>query len=104
MRQQAIDIAGFLYEDLVKNKQEVIRKAFNFTRIPMNLVDVGIRGLNEDSQEGSGVSTIEMAHYVNYKLQSFDLTKLINNICKKFGLLKVNKDFRLDGTISTVLS
>ena len=104
MRQQGIEFAGFLYEDLIKNKQEAIRKAFKFARIPMNLVDVGMRALDKDSQEGSGGSTTEIVHYVNYELQSFDLTKLINNICKKFGLPKVNKDFRLDGTISTVLS
>ena len=87
MRQQLeIDIASFCYDDLVINKKLAIEKVFEFTEMPMELVDAGLKALERNSQEKSGISTRDLAVYVDYDLKSSELLALHHQINKIFNL------------------
>ena len=105
MRQQGVDIAGFFYDDLVKNKRYAVEKVFEFTGMPMELVDAGVQGLDRDSQGNSGISTKDFVGYVDYNLlESEELIAIGNEINCKFGLPRVDGNVRVEGTISTAPS
>ena len=103
MRQQGVNIAGFFYGDLVKNKRFAVEKAFEFSGIPQELVDVGVRGLDRNSQENSGISTKELDQYVDCSIKSSDLISS-GKILKVFDLARYEDGFLLEGTISTAPS
>ena len=100
LRQQGVDIAGFFYDDLVKNKQYAVERVFEFTDMPKSLVEAGVRGLDRDSQGNSGISNKNFAAYTDYKLTP-ELVALGNRVTVKFGLPRIDGDVRVEGTIST---
>jgi hypothetical protein len=102
MRNQGVDIAGFFYDDLLKDKRYAVEKAFEFTGMPADLVDAGVRGLDKDSQGDSGISSKDFVPYIDYKLVDDPyLIDLGNRVAAMFGLPKVEGDVRVEGTIST---
>jgi len=100
MRQQGVNISGFFYDDLVKDKKFSVEAAFKFTEMPMDLVDAGVRGLDRDSQGNSGISNKNFAGYIDYGLTP-DLVVLGNRVTRQFVLPDVDGDVRVEGTITT---
>ena len=68
MRQQGVNIYGFFYEDLIENKTFAVKKAFMFTGMPMELVEAGVKGLERNSQENSGISRKHIQRYADYMM------------------------------------
>ena len=100
MRQQGVEIAGFLYDDLIKNKRCAIENLFKFTGLPTELIDAAVKGLDKDSQTNSGVSTKDLNQYADYDLDSTELLALNRKIIAMFDLPTVDGVISVEGTIS----
>lgn len=56
-------MAGFRYEDLIKNKRYAIAQVFKHVGLPLDLVESGLKAMEGDSQKGSGVGSKEVCNY-----------------------------------------
>ena len=93
------DIVGVRYEDLVDSPSESIRRIFKHCRLPQELVEPGLRGLEVDSQRNSIVSKEAIGSLPEPELTP-DVIARANEILRENGLPLIGEECLVEGTIT----
>jgi hypothetical protein len=94
-----IDIVGVRYEDLVSDPHESVRRIIEYCRLPADLVEHGVKGLEVDSQRNSVIAKSIIGSLPEPELTPDSIARG-NEILKKNGLPLIGEEYVLDGTIT----
>lgn len=97
------DIAAIRYEDLVSNPAESLRRILEYCRLPAELVEPGLRGLEVDSQRNSVIAKSTIGGLREPELTP-EAIATANLMLKKFGLPLIGEECLIDGTITYIKS
>ena len=93
------DVVGVRYEDVVGNPHESIKRILEYCRLPVDLVEAGVRGLEVDSQKDSMFAISVVGSLSVSELTPESITRA-NEILKSNGLSLIGEECILDGTIT----
>lgn len=93
------DVVGVRYEDLVDNPSGSIRRIFEHCRLPQELVEPGLRGLEVDSQRNSILSKEAIGSLPEPELTP-DVIVRANEMLRKNGLPLIGEECLIEGTIT----
>ncbi len=104
-REQGCPIAGVRYEDLVAEPEATLRKVFQHSGIPLELVARGLPAMERDSQKGSpldqqrlaGCKAAQLAHELNEKHR-----RDVKMLCQALSIPDMLENEILPGTLSTL--
>ena len=94
-----VDVVGVRYEDLVSEPHESIRRIIEYCRLPAELVEPGVKGLEVDSQRNSVIAKSIIGSLPEPELTPESIFRG-NELLKKNGLPLIGEEFVLDGTIT----
>jgi len=99
---QGFDVAGILYEDIIADPKYACTQILKFIGIPESLADLGVKGLEQDSQRNSPISAKILGRVVE-PVMTARSKEISNQTLKKYGLPLVGEDPYLRGTITRKL-
>jgi len=93
------DVVGIRYEDLADHPHESIRRILEHCRLPCDLVERAVRGLEVDSQRNSPIVKSIVGSLPESELTPDSITRT-NEMLKRNGLPLIGEEFVLDVTIT----
>ena len=93
------EVAGIRYEDLVGEPRESIRRILEFCRLPAELVEPGLRGLEVDSQRNSVIAKSIIGGLAEPELTP-EAIKGANMFLRRNELPLIGEECLLEGTIT----
>jgi hypothetical protein len=93
------DVVGIRYEDLVGQPRECLGRILEYCRLPAELVEPGLRGLEVDSQRNSVIAKSIIGGIAEPELTAESI-KRANKFLQQNRLPLIGEECVLDGTIT----
>lgn len=99
VRKKGIEIVAVRYEDLMAKKRGTVEKMFEYCKLPLEWVDLGMRGFDIDSQGNTPISRDNIGGLPEPTLTP-EARKDLNELLHGHGLPTLDEECLVEGTIS----